>query len=586
MGDRRRRTAWLLLAAALLPGLVGGCASIPDSGSAKAVRQVKAGDESIEEPPVQVVGGPLPGSSRVDVVEGFLAAAQRPADGYAEARQYILDGEPRRQWQTSPTEVYVVRGMSTTDLEDQSAVRVTGTVVGVLTPKGVFSVTSSRLDVTLPMRRSQQVWLIEQPPRMPLISEESFRNAYRPVPVYYQRHGRPTVVPDLRWVADQPRQTQPTTVVTWLLDGPSPAFAPVVRSAFPDGTRLRGRVVQDGGDLVVDLSAEVLAANPSERTDLSRQLVWTLRGFLAPGGGVRVLANGQALSVPNISERQGRDLWRDDNPTVAASQTSPYYVTGSGDVMSLATPLPSEDNRPTPSRKPYARKALSAAMTLDGEDIAVVRRRPDGRLGLALGRIATVATSTERLVGSSMSRPSWGGGSDAVLVARDGQLWSVPVFGSPARVDVSDGNGRGPVDAVAVAPDGVRAAVIIGTGSARRAYVGQLVNEGDDRRLSQLRPIGSPLVAVRSLAWSDETSLALLASAPGRPPLVWTAPVDGAPVLRLPGDNLPANPESVAAAPDTAVFVEDDGRIFRGYSEEWLVERNLGDVARSPFYPG
>jgi hypothetical protein len=387
-------------------------------------------------------------------------------------------------------------------------------------------------------------------------------------------------------VADEPRQTQPTTVVTWLLDGASPALAPAVRTAFPDGTRLRGRVVQDEEDLLVDLSAEVLAANPSERTDLSRQLVWTLRAFLGPGGGVRLLANGQPLAVPNLTDRQGRDLWRDDNPTVAASQTSPYYVTRSGDVLSLSTPLPSQDNRPTPGRKPYARTALTAAMTLDGEDLAVVRRRPDGRFGLSLGRIDTAATSNERLTGSSMSRPSWGGGSDGVLVARDGALWSVPVFGSPARVEVSEGTRLGPIDAVAVAPDGVRVAVIIGTGSARRAYAGQLVSEGDDRRLSQLRPIGSPLVSVRSLAWSDGTSLALLASAPGRPPLVWTAPVDGAPVLRLPGDNLPANPESVAAAPDTAVFVEDDGRIFRGYSEEWLVERNLGDVARSPFYPG
>lgn len=584
---RVRRTAAAFLLAGLLPGLAGACASIPDSGSAKAVREVKGGGEAFEDGPVQLVDGPGSGASRVDVVEGFLAAAQRPADGYAEARQYVLDGEPRRQWQTTPTEVHVVRGMSTTDLENVNSVRVTGTIVGVLTPDGVFAGSPHRrLDVTLSLRRSQDVWLIEQPPRQPLLREESFRNAYAPTPVYFQRPGSATVVADLRWVADEPRQTQPTTVVNWLLDGPSEALAPVVKSSFPEGTRLRGRVVHDDGDLIVDLTGEVLAANPPQRADLSRQLVWSLRAFLGPGGGVRVLANGQSLTVPNAKDRQSRDLWRDDNPTVAAGLTSPYYVTDAGDVLLLRTPEPGLDNRPNPGPKPYARNALTAAITLDNRDLAVVRQRADGRFGLSLGRIYTAATSNERLVGDTMSRPSWGGGTDAVLVARDGDLWRVPVIGSPTPVTDSEDGRLGPISAVAVAPDGVRIAVIIGEGTGRRAYVGQLVTEGESPRLIGLRPIGAPLTSVRALAWSDETSLALLASAPGRPPLVWSAPVDGAPPLQLPGDNLPPNPQSVAAAPDTAVFVEGGGRIFRGYSEEWLVERNLGDVARAPFYPG
>jgi hypothetical protein len=195
---------------------------------------------------------------------------------------------------------------------------------------------------------------------------------------------------------------------------------------------------------------------------------------------------------------------------------------------------------------------------------------------------------------------TWGPGEQGLwLLERGGGTPNVcllPLPGAPARSDPCDVTYDRPPEAgalsgIRVSRDGARAALVFGSGPARRLYVARIVPAGGRLRLvlgASPRPVAPTLTNVTDVAWESGSSLVVLAAA-GRATqvVVWRVPVDGstapAAVQRsgLPGDAL-----AVAAAPDRSLVVSAQlgsrRQLYRDNGTLFAAVQPGG----SPAYPG
>ena len=534
--------------------------------------------------------GPQPGASPEDIVRGFLIAQSSPADDHAVARQFLA---PDTEWDDEQgAVVYALRQFVRAD-QDPLTFQVRFTTTARIQPTGAFTLDDEPVPAEYKVGRlpSGEFRLSSVPNGLHL-TDAARQRSFRPYDVFFLARGADGTATG-RLVPD--RVFLPLTaargpaLVEALLRGPTLPLRAAVDTAVPPMIRASSVTVADGV-VTVDLPREVMALDARQRQRLSAQLVWTLVPTFT---GVRLLADGAPLDVDGAREVQTLDDWQEFDPAGVRPDAPLYYVQGRK-LRSLDGTLPRSG---ATVAGPLA--VDQVAISPNGGTLGLLTRNPGAapdevRVGPPGGPFPVVLRRPE------LGSLTWGSGEQGLWVVEGGSapaLCLLPLPGAPPRADPCDvpyerPATADPLTALRVSRDGARAAMVFGSGPARRLYVGRIVPAAGRLRIAlgpDPRTIAPSLANVTDVAWESGTSLAVLATARGRATqvVVWRVPIDGstAPVAvqrqGLQGDAL-----AVAAAPGRTLVVsaekDDVPQLYRD-SGGLFLEAAPGT---GPTYPG
>jgi hypothetical protein len=563
---------------ALLTALLTGCSSLPTSGPVRAGRDLQADRDDVG---VRVIGQPpVPGSRPQDIVRGFLQAGADFVNDHAVARLYLAPAA-RERWKPSTGTAVYDRSEAPFSVEPTAdgTVELTATEVASIDGQGHYRRTpgGTRLIRSFPMKKVDGEWRIASLDNGLVLTRSDVQETFRQLNLYFLAPSRRVLVPDTVFLPAVPGLS--TALVARLLGGPTEDLAAATTTAFRRGNSLAvSSVPLRDGIAQVNLDASVLQADGATRALMSAQLVWTLKQ-LPEFQGLQLLVEGDDLSVPDQGQVQSRDEWRSFDPAGLAEVVDGFAVRG-GRLGRIATgrftPVPG----PAGTGRPALRRP---AISLDGARVAGVI--DDGRT-LVTGRLAENETFDERLRGSALSTPSWDAtGNLWVVDAPVGRVWMVPEDArDPVAVKVPR-VAAGRVTGIRVGRDGARVAVVAGTGAQARLYVGSIVRGrggSPSAAIEHLTEILPELRSVRSVAWADATTLAVLGAQSGGQVAPFLTDTDGY-------DVAPVEPEtglvSVVAAPQQRPLLAGTagGRISQYTAGRGWVD--LGPGA-DPAYPG
>jgi hypothetical protein len=462
-------------------------------------------------------------------------------------------------------------------------VDVTGTLVGALDQRGVFSVgTGTVFNRSFALSDDSGEWRITDPPDGLLLLEPDFSRTYDAVDAYFLDPTGTRVVPDPRYLVTG--EAQPNALVERLIAGASPAIAAGVANPLAGG-ELRSTVSVSGATATVDLTW------PSDVTDAtleaaSAQLTWSLSQLEL--NSVVVLRDGQPLAVPDVPEGQSTGDWAALDPDVAPVGAVGHYLADGG--LRLAT-----DGSAAPGPAGQGAYGLSsAAVSVDvrtsglGPMAGVSTTVPGGPpatlfAGLYGGDLAPVLT------GSAFTDPTTAGTRAEVWTVRDGAgVVRLPSGGSPQTVSATTLAGLGRATAFQLSPDGVRAAVVVQGPEGGQLYVGTVVRDEDTVSVRDWRSVAPTVRQVVDVAWRNAGLLMLLADDPSAERTVpYTVGVDGWGLQATTTSGLPGRPTAIAAAPGRQPLVSANGTMWTLAGGNWvtLVRGAEPRPGTAPFYP-
>jgi hypothetical protein len=621
-----RRVAAGVLALLVVVALAG--CGVPDSGPAVVVSSqappgYDSGDSANGRQPVQPDPAGLVAPD--DAVRAYLGAAGAdpdPRDLARNVRRFFTSDHDG--WQPGNPVVVRITGYAddgpAAPQPDHARVTVTGRRIGVLQADGSMAPVTGSTAFTLTLDlwhttngdEHSPAWLIDNPPAETLLSTDALAADYDPWDLYFVSPAEPhTLVPDLRYVSRTlASDASRTTVVNWLLKGPSPWLEPAVTTTVPDNTHLRANVTtDDSGTAVVNLTGP--AASASNPDLMAAQLCWTLLPSIS---GLRLEVEGQPLRLPGRHGAvQGAGSWRMLNPAsalnvdLAASQQPAYYVQGGKVQRSDSTgSLPQVLS--DPNAQQWNQGVVSAALSADSTDVALVRGGGNGPQ-LVLGHLVQdprqprLRPSYDTVTGlgraGSIGRPSFLPGGQTVLVPVDGGLYAV--FGPTQLTRLALPAGlSGPVTSVSVAADGARVALVAGG----RLYVVPLVRDGRGVTLAAARQLATDFTNLTEVAWSQEDRLVLGGRGPAGQNTsgggtsragAWELSIDDAALDTLPPIDGNTIPDQLGAFPGDPFTGRLSGHILlAGHNKIYYVYGNVAagpnnsaskPTGSSPFYP-
>jgi hypothetical protein len=506
--------------------VVGLCAALTLAacGGLSTTSTVQPGLQvgAVQENQVLVEANPLaPGSTPVQVVNGFIRAAAASDDQYQVARSYL---GPTSQTSWRPDAGVVV-------FPDDSALTIVA--AGPTSVKAIAKA-SARIDssgryqelpanttvqVTFGVQRIEGEWRISAVPDGfgTWLGEADVARLYDPFRIFFVSATERRLVPDLRWF---PLGTGlATRLARALLAGVPDYLRGAVRTDVPAGTRLAVDAVPiDTGTAKVDLTAARLGADPAQRQNLGAQFLATVSQ--APGvQRVALQLEGTDLQVPgggaSLDSLAALGFTTFDDPVVVP-------VIRNGSTLVQRDPQ-AVGNQLQPSRSALSLPAVSPgwaylAMSRAGREIAAVS---GDRTQLARWRgTAQVQVLT---LGSRLTRPAYDRQDMLWLGGRSGgvpRIWVVNTLADPADpkarpqpVSVDWLAGRTLVS-LRPSPDGQRVALLTvdQNGVAPRVDVAGVVRDsaGIPTGLSRPLNLAPSLTLARDLVWVDDATLAVL----------------------------------------------------------------------------
>lgn len=548
--------------------VLAACGGIPDDSLPQPISSFA------REGPTNAVPVPQPDMDPEALVRAYLKATAAPADAHAAARRF-LTASAAAQWDERGDAVILDDINTYVDQRSQTAVRMrlVGDNVGLLKANGQLLPATGQVEATLSLTWVGKQWRIDGSlPDSTMIDRSQFEVSYRSVSAYFTDRTRTRLVPDPRWLYGG-SDSDPTTLVNTLIAGPATNLSAALDSALPSGAALRGPVTSTagGGGVRIDLTG---IGNPSirDRTVLAAQIVWTLNGADI-GGPYLINADGAPLVADRSGGWQTTDL-RSFDPSATPSTNVGLNVIRDGALIKVI------DDRtvPVPGSLGSGRSLRAAAISLDGSRVAAVLAADgsDPRLNLTVadyGGEPTVVTS-----GTSMTRPSFGPGKDTVWAVVDGKPieWIRDDSGTTRIVDIDTGQVdalvRGPITELQIAPDGIRAALIV-SGQVIFAVLatnanGQLTF---DKPQIAAYNIGNRAV---SLDWAAPTTVMVAREATDSP--VVQVSISGTPAVGLLSGNVSPPVRAVVANP-TTVYIADQRGVLRlgstdGQADEYWTE--------------
>jgi hypothetical protein len=550
-----RTRVTLLIGAALAVVLAAGCATIPASGPvASAPTPAPAGAGACCG---LIVEGPQPNWNAQQVVSGFLLASASFAHDHGIAREY-LTASASKSWRPgsevtilaqTPT-VYQPRGL--TGQNNRESVVVSWQALATLNSNGQYLAGArgggSRQQIfTLVSVKGR--WLIDGLPatssgkvsRELLLPSVLFRLDYAPRNLYFYGQPDHLLVPDPVFVPAE--SSDPVkTLVTGLLTRPSGWLENAAVTAFPPGAWVRKAQVLPGAPgektAIVDIG---LPRNTPRSTiqAMAAQIVWTLTSpAYSPAliQAVKLKINGRTWAFgPGGAVQDFADYGR--YIPRASRDENLYYLTTNGPVRmfgrqahSVAVPGQAGTGQVPLSKiaistdQHYLAGIAGPATTVYTENLAAAARPHASASDLNLHT---------RLTGTGFSALSWDSAGDLWVAGRvhgSPGVWVIPAA-KGAAVQVTLPFGVGPVTALRVAPDGVRVALIVGTGAATHMLLGAIAHFGAAVSVIHIAPLAPGLVGLSALSWYDEDHV-LAITQPAASTRLWEVPVNGAgPIL-------------------------------------------------------
>jgi len=401
-------------------------------------------------------------------------------------------------------------------------------------------------------------------------------------PLYYFDLGQKHLVPDPRYspLADQ-------SLATWLLEQllsqPRLELQQAVLT-IPDAVNAKNATVTIDAATqlyVVELPGSSRLDSNSRRR-LAAQVASTFNNAL-----VTITDNHREVSIPGIT---GPFAETDFQSASGVIHDRPaFYVNDAGIVLDqtgkvLEGPL---------GHRSYELTSISLAGNPAASDLrAAGVAGSTGRSTLLIGS-RKAGLHNVGLAAGPMSRPAWAPGLSEVWLGYGGNLMRVPTSGAssgaPSQVAITGrGNLTGPITAVRFSPDGTRIALVIGgPGGGAQCAVGTVERNGSNARIDNLVPVTPSDMTVTDVAWNDGTTLYVSGRTDPSDYGVWSVESDGSAFSKRPSSNLPATPESIAAASGELPWVASGGGVFIQRSDHWTAPFGVIDATvrgRSPIY--
>jgi Lipoprotein LpqB beta-propeller domain/Sporulation and spore germination len=602
MGSRRPPRAATAIAAFAVAFAAAGCAAVPTNGPV----QTGAGPNAFSGE--QVYSQPIPERPGRNwdpnqIVSGFLSASASFADDHAVAREY-LDSTAQQDWQPGWA-VTVVSGILTAhtvplpkqvagQLQQLDKVIVTGLPVATLDGSGQYQPSKGSSTESYPFslikNRSNGQWRIDGlPTTQLLLTQTDFEHVYQPRDLYFLTPSGRSLVPDPVFVPAQATNTELATgLVSALLQDPTGWLQDAAQTGFPPGSS-RVQVRINGPDATVDLGGKAVTATSAQLTQMAAQLVWTLESGPTNIQSVQLQLNGRPTPVAGIQYQLLQDYhgWVQSQ----SSGSSLYYLGSDGVVRDLTGAGPQDPGSvsaiPGEAGTAAVPELSSVAVSPDRRWVAGIAKGGDAIYVGAMIRGAALRELPSP--GGTVTSLSWDPQGNLWVAANgaNGEVWMYPsASATPVPVPVSVSAGA-TVTEFRVAPDGVRAAMIVKGMLHGKPSV--TVEVAAITRGGSVASVGVPLtigsgIDPRELSWYGQDNLIVLAGSPGQ---VYEVPLNGgqpAPITVTGGD-----PVSVAAtgpeygSPDIAVGLSDGTIMVSANSSGFEPTRALG---LAPVYPG
>ncbi|MEU6402045.1 LpqB family beta-propeller domain-containing protein [Streptomyces sp. NPDC046985] len=584
--------------------LLAGCASMPDAGDLRDVESTPRQDSEVR----VFAMPPRENAPPAEIVQGFLEALTSDDPTYATARQYLTDDAARRWRPERSTTVlatgpYIQVDRTTGHADsDDFAFTLGGSRMARVDERQSYAPTSG--DYSQPVHLTRQKksgqWRIDVAPQGVVMGQSDFQRNYMSVNKYYfasnTRTGTPvTAVADPVFV--RRRVDAMTQMVRSVLSGPTSWLDRVVRSSFPTGTALRAGVSMlapdDQGKLTLPLNERAARAGRRQCSEMATQMLFTLRN-LTPTVDTVALQGPDGRTLCTLDEGRAE--------TVAArgSMKRPDYLyflddkrrlvrMAAGDAGTHADPVPGalgEGAQKFGSAAVSWDERTAAGVGYDNRSLFVGSMAPGAQLG------APVAQSRGGTEDERLTPPSWDGRGDLWVADRDPARPRLMVLergaGRPLDVQVPGLDGR--VEAVRVAADGVRIALVVRHKDAKSSLlIGRIERDGsgDQPEVSvlELRSAAPELEDVTAMSWAGDSRLVVAGREQGGVQTLRYVQVDGS----TPEGPAPAaltGVESIAAsADDRSPLVADsvDGIVRMPSGSQW--QKVVKDGA-APVYPG
>ncbi|MFF8816048.1 LpqB family beta-propeller domain-containing protein [Streptomyces pactum] len=597
---RRRAAAPALLACGVM--VLAGCASMPGSGD---VSRVDSSLRSEDDSQVQVYGvSPAKGEQPSGLVSGFLEATTSDEETFATAREYLSPAVASK-WDPFASMTVLADAPDLATRRDRDGegvtVEVTGTQLGTVDAHHAYAPGEKPFKQRIHVSKSQGQWRIDEPPPGLIITEADFQRLYRSVNKYYFAELGPDAgrsrLDDAVLVADpvylRQRIDPVGTSVRALLDGPTSWLDPVVRTAFPRGTELRGAnrpTLDDSDELQVRLSRQAAGVDGSRCRQMAAQVLFTVQDQMTNQlSGVR-LERSDGSELCSLS----RDVavgYRPDN----GSRGHQYFIDEAHRMVRLADrdekarPVPGpfgDDGAQLGSLAVARDERLAAGVSRDGTELYVAELREGADRGPA--RLRSRAADP----GQRLSTPTWDGLGGLWVADRDPRrprlLRLRDGIGEPEPVRVS-GLGEGRIEELRVAADGMRVALLVRDKGHTRLLLGRIERdrapEGLQLSVEGLRAIAPKLEDVDAVSWAGGSRLVVAGRESQGVQQLQYVETDGS-HADVPSPPTPNRADALAATEDPArplLAKSMDGIVRLPPNGDW---KTVAKVGTAPAYPG
>ena len=586
MTHRARRTPLLLTA--FLSGVLvlAGCATIPNQ--TEPVPLSIGGGQGTEAPVPQ----PPANASPADIVQDWVRNGGNPLGKHADARAYLA-GSAKNSWNDTASLTVVADNTVIAEPApsppgmpaNERTVTLSATQVGQLGPDNAFQPEFNQLVRTITVQRQQDgEWRIVQPPDGVVLTQSEFTAYYRSVHIYFFDPPLGALVPDLRYIANDPGGDQAARVIDELLSGPSNAMANALRSAIPSNVTTK-TVPAEQADGAIQVNLANLPEEPQHTKQLIiEQIVQSLHEISS--SPVLIQSEGSPL-VPDQPEWVVRDL-PSYNATTTPNAGQPGLLATHDRVYSLK-----DGSAVAGGAGDGSYDVITGAQSEDGSELALVCSGPNGQQ-LRVGPYGK-SDPVVQLQAGTLTRPTWAPGQPGA--AASNEVWTVADGQSVDRVlqtqqgtwvannvDATALTTFGQITSLRLSRDGTRVAAIAGG----HLLVGAVVPDQQDqvaiKQVVQLQ--AQNITDAVDVDWLAQTTLAVATAQPGQP--VFNVSVDGL-TLNKYAANLTV-PTAITAAEARPVLVADSAGIWMtsDSGDLWQLMSIPHDpgVPAIPFYPG
>ncbi|MFF5189081.1 LpqB family beta-propeller domain-containing protein [Streptomyces sp. NPDC000345] len=605
-GGARRTPARAVAYAACGAVLLAGCASMPDSGDLRGVESTPRQDTQVR----VFAMPPRDDAPPSEIVQGFLEALTSDDPSYSTARQYLTT-RAAQNWEPERSTTVLADGPGTEadrsggrEESDDYSFTLTGTKVAAVDAQQSYAPASGGYHQTVHLTRDKKTeqWRIDALPQGVVMGKSDFQRNFMSVNKYYfashttsATSGQPMAVADPVYVRE--RVDAMTQMVRSLLNGPTSWLRPVVRSSFPTGTALKKGTTaltpDDQNKLTVPLNDKAARIGQSKCDEMAAQLLFTLQSLNPTVDEIALRAGGRQLC--SLSEEKAAAV------AARGSETHPdylYFIDGHHQLVRMAgsvggnakaDPVPGafgDGTKPVRSVAVARDEHSAAGVSLDGKALYVASTVPSGSLG------EPVLTSAGKTEDDRLTTPTWDAQGDLWVADRntaDPRLLLLQKGGGqPVEVLTPRLDGR--INAVRVAADGVRIALVVDKDDKQSLLIGRIersAGSGDQPAVSvqELRSATPELEQVTAVSWAGDSRLVVVGQESGGVEQVQYVQCDGS----IPeSGTLPGLTEvtSIAASEDSEAplfATSKEGLLWLPGGSGW---RTLKETASAAFYPG